>query len=268
MVVKQKYNIIVAHPDDEVIFFSSILKSASKIIICFSGSKDKTVCLGRKIINEKKLLKKTIFLNLDETDVFNKANWQFPVCKREGLLVNKNRVEYQKNFLNLKNKLSKIIKKGNIIYTHNPWGEYGHEEHVQVFKVIKYLEKKFKLTIFVNGYVSNKSYNLMKMQEYLLSNIIQHKTVNKKLTTKLKKIYIANSCWTFDHFYNWPRSEIFFQIYKSNTKFNLLNKNSSSVPLSIMSGNYKVNFFKKILEKIFTYNQKKKLKNFLHKIFN
>ena len=39
-------------------------------------------------------------------------------------------------------KLSKSINYGETIFTHNPWGEYGHEEHIQVFRVIMALSKE------------------------------------------------------------------------------------------------------------------------------
>ena len=34
----ENFTIVLAHPDDEVIFASSLLKSAKKIIICFGES--------------------------------------------------------------------------------------------------------------------------------------------------------------------------------------------------------------------------------------
>ena len=240
--MSKKYTIIIAHPDDEVIFFSSILKSASKIIICFNKSQDNTVSLGRETIRKKKLLKKTFFLNLDESDVFNRANWQFPENAPEGLIVSNNRTEYKKNFLNLKKKLSTILTKGNTIYTHNPWGEYGHEEHVQVFKAIKYFEKKLKLTIFVNNYVSNKSYNLMKMQKHLLSNIRQSKIIDKMFTNRLKNLYISNSCWTFDDFYKWPKNEIFFKLKNIKAALNSNKKNIFIAPTPSETDKWRFSF--------------------------
>ena len=260
----QNYYIIIAHPDDEVIFFSSVLKAASKIIICFNKSQDNIVNLGREIIRKKKLLKKTFFLNLEESGVFNGANWESPEIRMEGLLVSKNREAYKKNFWQLKKKLSQIITKDSIIYTHNPWGEYGHEEHVQVFKAVKYFQKKLKLTIFVNSYVSNKSYNLMKMQEHLLLNVVKHKTVDKKFTTKLKNIYISNFCWTFNDFYKWPKKEIFFKIKNIKAEFDLIKKNKLIALLNYMPGNYKVNFIKKILSIIIPYSLKKKILTNIH----
>ena len=36
----KKYSIVVAHPDDEILWASSILLNAEKVIICFSDSED------------------------------------------------------------------------------------------------------------------------------------------------------------------------------------------------------------------------------------
>lgn len=263
--MSKNYKIIVAHPDDEAIFFSSIAKSASEIIFCFNKTKDNIVSLGREKVKKKLPLKNNSFLDLTEADVFNTADWKNPEDSLEGIKIKKNREKYHKNFLALKYHLSKKINEGDTIYTHNPWGEYGHEDHIQVFKAVKDLKKKFKLKIFMNGYVSNKSYNLMQKKQVLISNKIQYKIVNSNFTNKLKKIYMSNNCWTFDDNYIWPKIEVFFQISNVNNKFSLNKKNTSSPPLNFMNDNYKVNIFKKVLEKLISYKLKKKIKNFLHK---
>jgi hypothetical protein len=255
----KKYNIICAHPDDEVLFFSSILKDASSVIICFTETQDKTVTMGRKNIKKFPPLKNYLFLDLIEPNAFNSANWNSPTRSPEGLTVSRNKYNYVKSYQGIKLKLSKILKFGDTIYTHNPWGEYGHEEHVQVFRVLKELSNKLNLKIFVTGYVSNKSYNLMKMKIHLLSNIGQFKTIDKMLTNRLKNVYISNSCWTFDDFYMWPKNEIFFELKNIAAKFNSNKKNKLIGLLNYMPGNYKVNFIKKILSYVLPYGLKKKI---------
>ena len=48
--------------------------------------------------------------------------------------------KYINNFDILVKKLTFELKDFKNVFTHNPWGEYGHEEHIQVFKAIeKYL---------------------------------------------------------------------------------------------------------------------------------
>lgn len=263
----RKHKIIVAHPDDEVIFFSSVLKSSSKIIICFNKSDDKVVNQGREKIKKQLPYVRPSFLNLNESNVFNSADWTFSKTDQKELTVKKNKISYKKNFSKLKLHLSKLINIGDIIYTHNPWGEYGHEEHVQVFKAIYDLKHIYKLKIYVNGYVSNKSYNFMLKQRILISNKKQKKKIDKKFTEKIKKIYLLNNCWTFDEFYIWPKIENFYQV-KDSDKISNYKLNYNHLPtLSIMPGNYKVNFLKKFLEKIISYKFKKKIKKFINNFY-
>ena len=251
--MKKKYKIIVAHPDDEVIFFSSIIKNSSQTIICFTETQDTIVSIGRKHLKTLIPLKNYLFLDLKETDIFNTANWNNPIKFDQSLNI--------KSYQILKNKLSKIIKYGDTIYTHNPWGEYGHEEHVQVFRAIKDLQKKYKLTIFVNGYVSNKSYNLMKLKHNLLLNDINYKKINNILSEKLKKIYMSSFCWTWKDDYVFPKNEIFFKVSSDKKNKNRLNK--STLPIILLSGDYKISFFRSYLTRIISYKIRKKIKKYL-----
>ena len=226
--MKKNIKIIVAHPDDEIIFFSSILRSISKKIICFSISYDKKVNEGREIIKTKTPFKNWQFLEQRELSSYNFTNLN----------------SYYENYKKLKSSLSKIIKFGDTIYTHNPWGEYGHEDHILVFDVINSLSKKLKLKIFVNGYVSNNSLNLMSKTQHLLSNNFKYKNIDHKFNSNIKKKYITNSCWTFDKNYKWPKTEIFFEIDNKNKNKKI---NTSSPNLNFMMDNYKINFLKKIV---------------------
>ena len=255
--MSKKYKIIVAHPDDEVIFFSSILKQASKVIICFTDTQDIIVNIGRQHLKKKIPLNNYSFLELKETDVFNTGNWNNPIKFNDSLNF--------KSYLNLKIKLSKVIKYGDTIYTHNPWGEYGHEGHVQTFRAIKDLQKKFKLTILVSGYVSNKSYDLMKSQQYLLTNDIEYKKINSEFSEKLKKLYISNFCWTWNDRYLWPKIEIFFKI-NSNVRIKNIKKiSNTSLPIIFLGGDYKISFVRSYLTRIISFKYRKKIKKFLNK---
>lgn len=251
--MEKKYKIIVAHPDDEVIFFSSIIKNSSQVVICFTETQDTTVNIGRKHLKTLIPLKNYLFLDLRETDVFNTANWNNPIKFNQSLDT--------KSYQILKDKLSKVIKYGDTIYTHNPWGEYGHEGHVQVFRAIKDLQKKYKLTIFVNGYVSNKSYNLMKLKHHLLSNEVQYKKINNNLSEKLKKIYMSSFCWTWKDDYFFPNKEIFFKVRLDKKDKDKLNK--STMPIIFLAGDYKISFFRSYLTRMISYNNRRKIKKYL-----
>ena len=38
------------------------------------------------------------------------------------------------------------------VITHNPWGEYGHEDHVQVFRAVTALQAELGFAVWVSGY--------------------------------------------------------------------------------------------------------------------
>ena len=261
--MNNNYKVIVAHPDDEIIFFSSVLKNASKIIICFDQTEDLNVNIGRRKLKTQMPLNNFLFLGQVESAVSNSANWKYPEKCLEGIVVGKNKNSYLQNYLDLKLQLSKIINYGETIYTHNPWGEYGHEEHIQVFRVIMALSTDLNLKIFVNNYVSNKSYPLMTMEQHLLSDEIHINTPDIDLASTLKKIYQSTSCWTFHDHYTWPKTELFYKIITDKNYTKSINLKTSSPPLNVLSGNYKTTLLKKIVGKILPTNMKIMLKRLL-----
>jgi hypothetical protein len=261
--MKGNYKIVVAHPDDEILFFSSILKNSSETIICFGPSDDKDVTNGRQKLKSQIPLKNFVFLDLPEANVQGLANWKDPKKNVEGISVKNNFSIYKKNYDTLKLKLSKFINYGETIFTHNPWGEYGHEEHIQVFRVIMSLSKELNLKILVNSYVSNRSYLLMTMEEYLISEIVHIGNPDKNLTSVFKKLYQSNSCWTWYDDYCWPKSELFFEISKNANDLKSKKSIISSLPLNMLSLNHNTNIIRLIISKILPTKLKKIIKKFI-----
>jgi len=236
-----KYKVIVAHPDDEIVFFSSVLKDASKVVICFGPSVDKIVSDRRQHLKTQLPLSDILFLDIPESDVFNSANWKRPVKCREGIVVGNNEIAYQQNYDSLKDQLAQILDHGETIYTHNPWGEYGHEEHVQVFRAITELSIDLNLEVFVNCYVSNKSYLLMTQEQHLLSGEVYLGIPDVNLCSNFKNIYQANQCWTWDDDYSWPKSELFCKLILDATCSKHVSARTSTPPINMLSGNYRTN---------------------------
>jgi len=208
--------LVVAHPDDEILWFSSIIEKIDKIIIVFSGTEAKSVSDGRKIILNNNLLpyhKKVSFLEIDESGSFDKANWDFPTINKFGI---KNKIPaYEENYYKIHNILKNELSSYDIIYTHNPCGEYGHEEHVQIFKVIIDNYNYEKQQIWVSGYFSDRSYKLMNFHQNYFSDHIISDQINLNLCNYVKKIYVDNKAWTWNDNYIWPKNDIFFKINKT-----------------------------------------------------
>ena len=113
--------------------------------------------------------------------------------------------------------------------------------------------------------VSNKSYDLMKSQQYLLTNDIEYKKINNEFSEKLKKLYISNFCWTWNDRYLWPKIEIFFKI-NSNVRIKNIKKiSNTSLPIIFLGGDYKISFVRSYLTRIISFKYRKKIKKFLNK---
>jgi hypothetical protein len=205
--------LVFAHPDDEVLWASSMLMKASKIITCFLDSPDDTkVSSGRRKAIKSYPLDNFINLEFKETGVFRSSDWRNPVDTEHGVLCATNYRDYAKAFDAIKSKLLSLISKGQTIVTHNPWGEYGHEEHILVYKVIQDISSELNLNILVSGYVSNRSLYLMNNHIGEIGDKYFYKEPDHEMGAVLKQFYQNCNCWTMPDDYQWPPHEIFYEI--------------------------------------------------------
>ena len=211
--------LIVAHPDDEVLWASSILNSVSKIVICFTNqhNKNSVATLGRKLLRSNFPLANVVFLNLTEADVFDQGKWVAPKETRYGMYVKQDKHNYKKNYSLLKERLRDLLVGVKVVITHNPWGEYGSEEHVQVHKVVYSLSDELEFDTVVTGYVSEKSQRFMMMQRFKLDKVYCVLDTNPELQKKLQELYAKNNAWTWSDNYKWPAQEVFYIMKKINS---------------------------------------------------
>ncbi len=55
-----------------------------------------------------------------------------------------------RNFHRLRDMLRPELEGLDAVVTHNPWGEYGHEEHIQVFRVISAQAEEMGFRVWVS----------------------------------------------------------------------------------------------------------------------
>ena len=146
--------VVVAHPDDEILWASSLLAVARKIILCYGESPGyPAVGAGRRALLKEFPLETVVSLDIAESDVHLSANWAHPVETAYGIEVSRNGDAYAKRFHLLREALEAHLEEGDIVVTHNPWGEYGHEEHVQVHRAVADVRQRLNFRLFVTGYV-------------------------------------------------------------------------------------------------------------------
>ena len=222
--------LVVAHPDDEALWFSSILERVDDIIICFMDIESRPDWSeGRRRCSTSYPLRKGTFLCQKESEVFNGADWMAPVLTDYGLEVSKRKdsfpgfsaKRYKNNYVELRQKLWTRLQHCRNVFTHNPWGEYGHEEHVQVFRIIQELQREFSFNLWFSNYCSNKSHNLM--LQYISGYDSSYVTIecNRELGKSLMLLYKRNNCWTWFENYTWFTQECFMLSKKEEVDKNI-----------------------------------------------
>lgn len=208
--------LVVAHPDDEVLWFSSVLAGVDRIIVCFSEiASFPAWSVAREKVFARYPRDGLAVLGLREAEVFNGADWRAPRLTPYGMAVQRSSAvlpgfsqeRYRANFKVLRERLLTALAGCARVYTHNPWGEYGHEEHVQVHAAVKAAQSQLGFEVAWSNYVSNKSYPLM------VSRLPQYDPRCTVLPTSdatiepLRRLYAESGCWTWYPDYVWPATE-------------------------------------------------------------
>jgi len=205
---------VVAHPDDEILWFSSILDSLDEVLICFLEWKEKPHwTVGRQQALSEYPMKNISCLGIDESGVFNNSNFHNPVPTQYGLKVLDNNTAEQKyisNYYKLTRLIQEKLKDYQNVFTHNPWGEYGNEEHVQVYRVIENLRKKMNFNLWFTNYCSNKSLELMSQYIDTIDAEYFMLQTNRNLAESIKNLYKKNECWSWYDDWQWFNEESFF----------------------------------------------------------
>lgn len=206
--------LVSAHPDDEVLWNSSILTRVDDIVICFLGLKSEPEThLGRQRSLGAYPLSNMSCLGLDEGEVFYGVDWDNPVLTPYGIKVTDKKypdMTYRANYDCLKDRLQARLAGYSNVFTHNPWGEYGNNEHVQIYRVVRELQKDMKYDLWFSNYCSNKSFRLMSKYVQGFNEYVTFRT-DDKIADELKKLYQANNCWTWYADWHWPKEESFIK---------------------------------------------------------
>lgn len=231
--------LVVAHPDDEVLWFSSVLACVREIIICFTFIESRPeISRGRERLAQSHPLPRVTFLGLTEAEVFNAADWQAPTITDFGLAVVR-RPEtsacfsvdrYKNNAVCLSERLEPLLQQYTNVYTHNPWGEYGHEEHVQVHRIVHALAQRGGFNLWYSNYYSARSRKLMLRYLKGAGGGWLSLPTNATLAHALKALYQANNCWTWFGHYEWFARECFIRDCRNSGA-----RTSEGVPLNYVA---------------------------------
>ncbi len=213
--------LVMAHPDDEMLWASSVLAGIERIVLCYEDAASfPELGEGRRRSLAAFPLPGVMSLGMTETETFGSAEWPEPVETDYGLAVRRWRgslpncsvAGYREGYGRLVDALRPLLEGKRIVFTHNPWGEYGHEDHVQVFRAVATLREQLGFELRVSSYVSDKSFGLMQRWLPRLDCGAPSLPTDTALATELQALYTANSCWTWFDDYVWPARECFYRV--------------------------------------------------------
>ncbi|CAN5710582.1 hypothetical protein BH23PSE1_BH23PSE1_02480 [soil metagenome] len=211
--------VVMAHPDDEVLWASAVLGRAGRIVLCFGEVASKPALgAGRRRAMAAFPLPGAVHLDLAESEVFGGADWPLPeetpaglaVRRRPGAMAGFSQARYEANQARLAGLLTERLRGCADVVTHNPWGEYGHEEHVQVLRAVAAAQASLGFRIWVTGYCSDKSAPLMRRHLARLGPPTPPLPTDPALGDRLRRLYQETGCWTWFDDYVWPETEVFY----------------------------------------------------------
>lgn len=242
--------LVAAHPDDEILWFSSVFDLCERVVVCYgeSATAKESWDSGRARLMDSFPLAKVKFLKLRQSGGFDAANWYAPEPDESGLVLRgRARAAYERNAEELRHVLGSYLTDESTVITHNPWGEYGHEEHVQVFRVLQNLQARIGFDLFVDGYVSDRSAKLMTQSLHLIEGAPLVRETDRALARQLKSLYTDYDCWTFDDDFEWPEFELFYRVVPHDGRERHV---SASVPLTLIGRNHYISPGRKAAKKL------------------
>jgi LmbE family N-acetylglucosaminyl deacetylase len=203
--------VVVAHPDDEVLWLSSVLGSAERVLFCFGDvfGRPRTSAARRRAVAALPL-PGLINLKLPESGGGLAVDWARPRLTEAGIAIADGAASerYEANFEALIGSLRTALAGCTAVFTHNPWGEYGHAEHIQVHRAVAALQPELGHTIWFSNYVGSASWGLAKDIASRPCRTDRRAVVpDVELARKLRGIYRRSGAWTWTRWHRWPAEE-------------------------------------------------------------
>ena len=207
--------LVVAHPDDEILWFSSLVKKVDHIMFCFLGElvNSEFGALRKNVVLEYPLPNLSS-LELTSLGVRRTQSFVAPKFNQYGLELvgsddtySAHAMRYKANYGELLKTLPGLLREYKNVITHNPWGEYGHEEHVQVFQALLEIQKRLGYDLWYSTYCSTLTANFPAQMMHVKEAVSL--ATNERYAKEITDLYVKHECWTWDKDWIWPAQETF-----------------------------------------------------------
>jgi LmbE family N-acetylglucosaminyl deacetylase len=202
----------VAHPDDEVLWFASILRAVEKVIIAFKDYDAQPGLGARRTAAMAELpYRSLVSLDIAEAGSLKRADWNAPVATDYGLALDEpeTRRRYEGNFATLRARLASELRGASDVFTHNPWGEYGHEDHVQMYRAVESLRGALGFRLWTPSCYATRSEKLAARYRAAAAPPAKCLPIDQGYARFIAAIYERHDCWTWTRNWSWPAEECF-----------------------------------------------------------
>jgi LmbE family N-acetylglucosaminyl deacetylase len=207
--------LVVAHPDDEALWFSSVFAEVASVICCFEECADlPELGAARRAALKAYPLGTLRSLGRPEPCSLSMVDWAHPAQSEYGMAATAaardadSEARYAASYHALREDLRRALTGARAVFTHNPWGEYGHPDHVQVSRVVTGLQAELGYRVFYSSYVAPRSMPFA-------ATFLAHMRAELRLPTRValagqvKAVYQAHGAWTWNTAYQPPAEECF-----------------------------------------------------------
>jgi LmbE family N-acetylglucosaminyl deacetylase len=199
--------IVVAHPDDEILWFSSLSARVGRIIMCYGAvSNVPERAEQRRRVVAAYPRKNVQFLDLPQPRFFRGMSTEIFDHETREL------AEEDPTFrAALIDRIRPALSGFTTVFVHNPWGEYGHQDHRRVNMVVNALRGEMEFAVYVSCYVERQvAAHAVAMLDQGVRDTVSF-SVSWPEIEPIFRLYQAHSCWTWTTNWNWPREEHFVQ---------------------------------------------------------
>lgn len=208
--------VVVAHPDDEALWLSSAVASADRVVFCFGALFDRPRDSdARRLAVAALPLAGIVNLGVPESGAGFCADWAQPEPTPFGIQISQDaaRVRYESNYARIVEGLRVCLAGFHEVYTHNPWGEYGHTEHIQVYRAVAAVQAELGFTIWFSNYVGSRSWPMARRLGGQLRWVRRRALRPDRATARrLRRVYRLHGAWTWTPVHYWPARETVYAL--------------------------------------------------------
>ena len=241
--------IVAAHPGDEALWFSSIVQHVDEVVLVYRDFwADPGLGKRRTAALAKYPRRNVSSLNISEAGAYGCADWTDPVLTTNGVqlgfeakkpavtrFVRKSMPTvpvldrsaaaaksvgrgYKENFQQIYDRLKARLKPEMNVFTHNPWGEYGHEEHIQIFRVLQKLREEIGFRLWMSNYCTDRAAPLAMRYFVKCPGGYVRQEADKAFASRLADHYKKHRCWNWADDWAWFDDECFMEAPRADNE--------------------------------------------------